>query len=58
MSEQLNLFETASKRWVERLWERVGAEPREAAIAVLAQMAKARLEEVSSPRTKDTGDES
>jgi len=58
MSEQLNLFETASKHWVERLWARLGAEPREAVLGVLAQMAKARLEAVSSPPTKETNDES
>ena len=58
MEEQLKLFESATTRWVERLWERVGAESREAVVAVLAQMAKARLEERSSLRTKERADES
>ncbi len=58
MEEQLNLFESATTRWIERLWERAGAERREAVVAVLAQMAKARLEDLSSLRTRETGDES
>ena len=58
MEEQLTLFEVASKRWVERLWERVGAERRDAVLAVLAQMATTRLEQLSSSRTKERADES
>ena len=58
MEEQLTLFEVASKRWVERLWERVGTERRNTVLGVLAQMATTRLEHLSSPETKETDDES
>jgi len=58
MEEQLSLFDSASKRWVERLWERVGDEQRDAVLGVLAQMATARLQHLSSPATKEEDDES
>ena len=58
MEEQLNLFESASKRWVERLWEGVDGERRDAVLAVLAQMALTRLEHLCSARTKEKADES
>ena len=58
MDPQLNLFEKATLPWVERLWERVGAEQREAVLAVLAQMGARRLERSSSTPTKETVDES
>lgn len=53
MEPQLNLFENATKAWVERVWEHVDAERREAVLAVLVQMALARLEHRSSMATKE-----
>lgn len=58
MDEQLSLFETASKRWVERLWERAGLERREAALEVLAQMAAAHLTRTPAPPEQEAHDES
>ena len=58
MEEQLSLFETASKRWVERVWQRVGDEQRDAVLGVLAQMAIARLQRLSSSTAKEDDDES
>ena len=58
MEEQLILFESASKRWVERLWERVGDEQRDAVLGGLAQMAITELQHLSCPATKEEDDES
>jgi len=58
MEEQLSLFERVSKRWVERVWESAGAERREAAISVLAQMAAATVERLRAAPQQEMDDES
>jgi hypothetical protein len=61
MSEQLKLFETSNKIWVQRLWESVGQDCRGEAIEVLAQMARALLQAeaiANSKARKENSDES
>lgn len=54
MSEQLNLFETSSNVWVQRVWESVDLPLRHEVIGILAQMATALLqaERIAKKRVK------
>ena len=58
MEEQLPLFESATRRWVERLWERAGPERRDEVVSVLAEMARTTLTPPRrAPRAKEADDE-
>ena len=61
MSEQLKLFETSNKLWVQRLWESAGSDCRREVIEVLAQMAKGLLQAEAIAKgtaRKESSDES
>jgi len=43
MSQQRRLFETGTAPWVVRLWDTIDPDKRQAALAVLAEMARDNL---------------
>ncbi len=43
MGEQLELFETAERQWIKRLWESMPPEVREEVIDLLAEIGKTAL---------------
>ena len=43
MGEQLELFETAERQWIKRLWESMSPEARKEVVDLLAEIGKTAL---------------
>ena len=58
MSEQLFLFEPPQRRWIARLWRRLGPHQRRQALALLAEMARGSLRKSPKRGGEGRSDES
>jgi hypothetical protein len=58
MSEQLQLFPPERPVWINRLWQRIDPNRRQAIVAILAQMARDALAVPATRRTREERDES
>ncbi len=58
MSEQLFLFEPPQRRWITRLWQRLGPQKRQQTLALLAEMARGSLRKNPKRGVEGRSDES
>jgi hypothetical protein len=57
MREQYLLFETAERRWAERVWQALDPETRSSIVVALAEMALASLRRAPPPQAKERGND-
>ena len=57
MREQYLLFETAERRWAERVWQALDSETRSSIVVALAEMALASLRRAPPPPAQERGDD-